>query len=56
MQNVEDYRTQSKMIQFKNYGKIPCLLFCGFQTQFVWRTDYKSEPIIDAEYRRKSRP
>ena len=54
LQNREAYRTQSTMIQFENYGKMPCLLLCVFQTQFVERSDYKSEPIIDAEYRRKS--
>jgi len=25
LQNREDYRTQSIMIQFENYGKMPCL-------------------------------
>jgi len=42
------------MIQFENYGKMPCLLLCVFQTQFVESSDYKSKPIIYAEYRRKS--
>ena len=54
LQNREDYRTQSTMIQFENYGKMPCLLLYVIQTQFAERSDYKSEPIIDVEYRRKS--
>jgi hypothetical protein len=52
-----DCQTQSSMpnVQFDNYDKMLCLLLCVFQTQFVEHSDYKSEPIIDAEYRKKSR-
>ena len=40
---------------FRELCKLSCLTLCVFQTQFVDCSDDKSEPIIDAEYRRKWR-